>query len=398
MTNTYDWNLTPDEESAFIKIKEALHRHPELSLKEFQTTKLIQSVLSRMSGVRILDLPIETGVVAVIRGGASGKLIGLRADIDGLPKEEQADEGIKSENEGVMHACGHDFHTASLLAAAQVLSRNRAELRGNVMLIFQPAEEITAGANYLLESGMFDTMKPEYLFGMHNRPDIPVGQVVAEPGYRMAGKYNYSIWVHGKASHSGSPQDAHDPVLCASALVMSFQSIVSRNTDPMKALTVGIESFQTPSPSTMHQMVDDVMLEGSVRAHDDELRKKAFERVQQMCEMIAPAYGCKATVTVEQEVPAVYNSRKMSEIAYAAAAATVGEDQIVSAVPSLGCEDFAFLMQEVPSYYYWVGSGPTNPHYMIDYPGWHDSAFHTNDEGIAVAAKLLINSVLEAQK
>ena len=370
MTNTYDWNLTPDEESAFIKIKEALHRHPELSLKEFQTTKLIQSVLSRMSGVRILDLPIETGVVAVIRGGASGKLIGLRADIDGLPKEEQADEGIKSENEGVMHACGHDFHTASLLAAAQVLSRNRAELRGNVMLIFQPAEEITAGANYLLESGMFDTMKPEYLFGMHNRPDIPVGQVVAEPGYRMAGKYNYSIWVHGKASHSGSPQDAHDPVLCASALVMSFQSIVSRNTDPMKALTVGIESFQTPSSSTMHQMVDDVMLEGSVRAHDDELRKKAFERVQQMCELIAPAYGCKATVTVEQEVPAVYNSRKMSEIAYAAAAATVGEDQIVSAVPSLGCEDFAFLMQEVPSYYYWVGSGPTNPHYMIDYPGW----------------------------
>lgn len=399
MTNTYEWNLTPAEEQAVIKIKQALHRHPELSMKEVQTSKLIRTVLERMDGVRILDLPVETGVVALIRGGASGKLIALRADIDGIPKKEESQDENASQNEGVMHACGHDFHTASLLGAAQVLSRNRAELRGDVMLIFQPGEEITAGANALIQAGVFAEHKPSALFGMHNRPDIPVGQVVAETGYRMGGKYNFNIQVHGRASHGGSPQDARDPIVCACALVTAFQTIVSRNADPLKAMVLGIESIQsTPVTTTLHQMVDDVILEGSIRAHDDALRKSALERVQQICLMLAPAYGCEAVLEIEQEVPAVYNSLQMTKIAYAAAVQTVGEDHIISATPSLGCEDFAFFMQKVPSYYYWVGSGPSDPSDSAVYPGWHDPGFHTNDAGIAFAAKLFIESVREAQK
>ena len=396
MTNTYDWSLRPEEEAAVIKIKEALHRHPELSLKEFQTSRLIRSVLERMDGVRILDLPIETGVVALIRGGASGKLVALRADIDGLIKEEAGDPETKSLNEGMMHACGHDFHTAAQIGAAQILSRNRAELKGDVLLIFQPAEEITAGATYLLDSGMYDEHRPNYLFGFHNRPDIPAGKVVAEPGYRMAGKYNFSIWIHGKSSHGGSPQEGHDPIVCAAALVTSLQSIVSRNVDPLKCAVLGIESIQ--SNNNMHQMVDDVFLEGSVRAHEDQVRTKVLKRIREMCDLIATGYGCKAELTIEQELPAVNNSAEMAEIAHAAAVRAVGEENIVSAIPSLGCEDFAILMQETPAYYYWVGSGASDPDDTQEYPHWHDPEFHTNDAGIAPASRLLACSVLEAQK
>ena len=397
MNNTYDWHLSPSEEQAVIKIKEALHRHPELSMQEVQTTKLIRTVLERMDGVKILDLPISSGVAALIRGGASGKLVALRADIDGIPKKEEADPKAASQNEGVMHACGHDFHTAALLGAAQVLSRNRAELRGNVLLIFQPGEEITAGAAHLLEAGLFEQQKPDFLFGLHNRTDIPVGKVVSEPGYRMAGKYNFNIRVHGKASHGGTPQEAHDPIVCACGLVTAFQTVVSRRTDPRQAVVLGIESICSTQTDTPHQMVDDVVLEGSIRAHDDALRIDTLSEVQKICLMMAPAYGCEAVLTVEQEVPAVYNSAEMAEIAYAAAVATVGSDHIVSAQPALGCEDFALYMQEVPSYYYWVGSGPADPK-ETPWPGWHDPAFHTDDAGIAVASKLLVESVREAQK
>ena len=397
MNNTYDWVLYPEEEEAILKIKEALHRHPELSFEERRTTELIRSVLERMDGVKFMDLPIETGVVAMIMGGASGKLVALRADIDALPKTEIPTGPIVSQNEGVMHACGHDFHTAALLGAAQVLSRNRAELRGNVMLIFQPAEEITAGAQHLLKAGMFDQYRPDYLFGLHNRPDMLTGQVTAEPGYRMAGKFNYKITIHGKSSHSGYPQDSHDPVVCACALVTSLQTIISRNTSPLDAATVGIESIQTDN-SMMHQMVDDVVLEGSVRAHSDKVRKQAMARVREMTETIAKAYNCTGDLSIEAEVPAVYNSEEMADIAVRAAYTTVGHEGIVSVPGGLGCEDFGWLMTEVPGYYYWVGSGPADKHDQTPYPGWHDPAFHTNDDALPIASNLLIQSVLEAQK
>ena len=397
MTNTYDWNLTPDEEEAIVRIKEALHRHPELSMKEFRTCELIRTVLGRMDGVKILKLPIETGVVAIIRGGASGKMIGLRADIDAISKQESAANGITSQNEGVMHACGHDFHTAALIGAAQVLSRNRAELKGNVMLIFQPAEEITAGACYLLDAGIFDKYKPDMIFGLHNRPDIEAGKIVAEPGYRMAGKYNFNIRVHGKASHSGSPQDSRDPVLAACALVTALQSIVSRNVDPLKSVTVGIESIQSNN-SMKHQMVDDVFLEGSIRAHDDALKYRVLDRVREMTAQITSAYRCEAELKIEQEVPAVDNPPETAAVAMEAAIKTVGSDNVVPALPSLGCDDFAFLMKKVPGYYYWVGSGPFDSDDPSVYPMWHDPAFHTNDTALPIASMLLIRSVLEAQK
>ncbi len=397
MNNTYDWVLYPNEESAVLKIKEALHRHPELSFEEHRTSELIRSVLGRMDGVKILDLPIDTGVVAVIRGGASGKLVGLRADIDALPIREVPTGPAVSQNDGVMHACGHDFHTAALLGAAQVLSRNRAELRGNVMLIFQPAEEITAGARYLLEAGMYNDYRPDCVFGMHNRPDIQAGKVVAEAGYRMAGKYNYNIRIHGKSSHSGSPQDSHDPIVCACALVTALQSIISRNISPLDSATVGIESIQSNN-EMKHQMVDDVWLEGSVRAHDDKVRDLAFGRVCEMTEQIAAAYGCEAELTVEDTVPATYNTQEMADIAKRAAIATVGEQDIISVPGGLGCEDFGWLLKETPGYYYWLGSGRVDDTDETEYPGWHDPAFHTNDAALPIAANLLIQSVLEAQK
>lgn len=397
MNNIYDWALYPEEEAAILKIKEALHRHPELSFKEKRTSELIRSVLERMDGVKFLDLPIETGVVAMIMGGASGKLVALRADIDALPIEEVPAGPVVSQNEGVMHACGHDFHTAALLGAAQVLSRNRAELRGNVMLIFQPAEEITAGASYLLQAGMYEKYRPDCIFGLHNRPDIDAGKIVAEAGYRMAGKYNFSIRVHGKSSHGGAPQDSRDPVVCACALVTALQSVISRNVNPFGSATLGIESIQSNN-SMMHQMVDDVILEGSIRAHDDTVRDQIMARVRKMTEQICDAYGCKGELAIELEVPATYNTEEMAQIAMRAARNTVGEDHIVSVHGGLGCEDFGVLLQETPGYYYWLGSGRFDEKDQTEYPGWHDPAFHTNDAALPVAATLLIQSVLEAQK
>lgn len=212
-----DLHLTEKEAGQVLAIKRDLHMHPELSHEEFRTTERIREVLSGLPGIEILDLPdtsvVKTGVVARLRGGKSGGETGLRADIDALPQTEQVESPYKSRCEGKMHACGHDFHTASLLGAAMILSRNRAEVPGTVDFLFQEAEETTNGCQEMIDAGLFSIISPKYFFGMHNRPEVPAGQVVIQSGGLMSAKSNFVITVHGKGGHGAMPHLCIDPMV-----------------------------------------------------------------------------------------------------------------------------------------------------------------------------------------
>ena len=318
-----DLHLTEKEAGQVLAIKRDLHMHPELSHEEFRTTERIREVLSGLPGIEILDLPdtsvVKTGVVARLRGGKSGGETGLRADIDALPQTEQVESPYKSRCEGKMHACGHDFHTASLLGAAMILSRNRAEVPGTVDFLFQEAEETTNGCQEMIDAGLFSIISPKYFFGMHNRPEVPAGQVVIQSGGLMSAKSNFVITVHGKGGHGAMPHLCIDPIVCAAAIIQSLQTIVSRNVDPMENAILTIGSIHGGSVENL--IVEDVRMTGCVRALSQKTKEMQIRRLEEIVTNTAKAYQCTADIEYKEVLPVAYNTPEMTKIAHRAAAA-----------------------------------------------------------------------------
>ena len=293
-----DLHLTEKEAGQVLAIKRDLHMHPELSHEEFRTTERIREVLSGLPGIEILDLPdtsvVKTGVVARLRGGKSGGETGLRADIDALPQTEQVESPYKSRCEGKMHACGHDFHTASLLGAAMILSRNRAEVPGTVDFLFQEAEETTNGCQ--------------------ERPEVPAGQVVIQSGGLMSAKSNFVITVHGKGGHGAMPHLCIDPIVCAAAIIQSLQTIVSRNVDPMENAILTIGSIHGGSVENL--IVEDVRMTGCVRALSQKTKEMQIRRLEEIVTNTAKAYQCTADIEYKEVLPVAYNTPEMTKIAH----------------------------------------------------------------------------------
>ena len=264
--------LLPEEYEEILRIKRDLHMHPELSKKEFRTTGLIRAFLEKLPGVELLDTGTPTGVLARISGDGSGTEIALRADIDALPQNEQYESPWKSRIDGVMHACGHDFHTASLLGAALILTRMKAqgELANNVDLIFQPAEEGTTGARALIDAGLFERIHPCAIFGIHNWPSVESGRIVVHEGALMSAKRNMTIRIRGRGGHGSMPHLNVDPIVCAAAVVQSLQTIVSRNTNPMEALVLSISRIEGGSP--VNRVADQVEMNATERKLYDQLK------------------------------------------------------------------------------------------------------------------------------
>ncbi len=377
-----DFRLLDSEFDRALDLKRDLHMHPELSNKEYRTTEKLKELLSGIPGVNILPLKTETGLLARIEGRAEGKEIMLRADIDALPQTEEYESPWRSENPGVMHACGHDLHTAALFGAALILSRlkNNGKLENTVDLVFQPAEEGTTGAGKLIKAGLFDLIRPDFCFGMHNWPSVSTGQIVCHEGALMSAKHNFTIHIGGAGGHGSMPHLNIDPIVCAAAVIQSLQTVISRNTSPLDNAVLSVNRIEGGSPANL--VVDHVMMRATVRALSEKTLERLVERVNAIVKKTAEAYECTSEIIWEEKIPAVYNTPEMTKAARIIAGKT--GCTVRDASPSLASEDFALYREYVPSFYFWVGS--TNEGEKAE--ELHRPRFHTDDESLRFCAEL----------
>ena len=382
-TDTVDTlKLTERELEAVTALRHDLHSHPELSGEEYRTTEKIREFLSGIPGCEILELPVKTGLAARITGKDPKREIMLRADIDALPQTERTEIPWRSQVPGVMHACGHDLHAASLCGAALLLGRaaQAGQLRPTVDLVFQPAEEGTTGARALIDAGLFDRIHPQACFGLHNWPSVDTGRIVCREGALMAAKRNFDILIYGAGGHGSMPHLNIDPIVCAAAVVQSLQTVISRNTDPLDAAILSINMIQGGSPVNL--VVDKVLLKATIRSLSDAALDRAIARVKTIVEKTAEAYECRSEIQWKERIPAVWNAPEMLAAARRCAEKTGCE--LTDAPPSLASEDFALYRRFAPSFFFWVGSRAAG----APVEELHTPRFFADDRAIRHAAEL----------
>jgi len=346
-----------------------LHQHPELMYEVHETAAFVVDRLKEMGVTDITPGIGKTGVVAVIKGktDTKGRVIGLRADMDALPIHEASGVDYASTVPGKMHACGHDGHTSILLGTAKYLQETR-NFDGTVVLIFQPAEEGGAGGKAMCEDGLMDRWGIQEVYGLHNMPGLPTGEFAIRPGALLASSDEFEIVVTGKGGHAAAPHMAVDTTLVASQIVVTLHSIVSRNVDPIKRVVLTVGTFETDSTAS-NVIAHTARLNGTVRTLDPEYRAMAEERVRQVAQSTADAFGATAEVIWTPGYPATINHEEETRHAAEAAAAVAGRviDDVDPIMPS---EDFAYMLEERPGAYIFLGNGDTamchHPAYVFD--------------------------------
>lgn len=360
---------------------EELHMHPELSYEEYETTERIKRELAA-AGIEILQIPLKTGVTAIVRGAKPGKTYGLRCDIDALPIEEETDLPYKSKTPGKMHACGHDFHTAAVFGAALLLQERKEELQGNVKILFQPAEESSHGAETVLETGVFSDVTA--IFGLHTAAYLPVGTLGIRAGSVMAAVDRFELNITGTGCHGGHPDEGVDTILVAASVIQAFQSIVGRNLNPFHTGVVSVTRIN--GGNTWNVIPDKVELEGTVRSMEKDDRIFIEKRMREIAEHTAAAYGAKAEMLWYPGPPATVNEK-----AWSAFAQKVAEESGCEVVPqrnSTGGEDFAFYLEKIPGCFINVGTG-------VGYPNHHPK-FYADEAALTPAAEYLEKLLVEA--
>lgn len=351
---------------------EELHSHPELSYEEYETTERIKREL-HAAGIEILQTPLKTGVVAIIRGAQPGKTYGLRCDIDALPIMEETELPYKSEIPGKMHACGHDFHTAAVLGTALLLQERKEKLHGNVKILFQPAEESSHGAETVLQTGILSDV--EAIFGLHTAAYLPVGTLGIRAGSVMAAVDRFELNITGTGCHGGHPDEGVDTILVAASVIQALQSIVGRNLNPFHTGVVSVTRIH--GGNTWNVIPDKVELEGTVRSMDKEDRVFIEKRMRGIAENIAAAYGAKAELLWYPGPPATVNEETWS--AFAEDVAKECGYEVVPQRNSTGGEDFAFYLEKIPGCFINVGTG-------VGYPNHHPQ-FYADEAALAPAAE-----------
>ncbi|GAB5436494.1 M20 aminoacylase family protein [Falsiruegeria mediterranea] len=346
-----------------------LHAHPELLFDVEETAAFVGERLKEIGVDTITPGIGRTGIVATIKGrtDTKGRVIGLRADMDALPIHEATGLDYASTVEGKMHACGHDGHTSMLLGAAKYLAETR-NFDGTAVLIFQPAEEGGAGGLEMCQDGMMDRWGIQEVYGMHNMPGMPVGEFAIRPGALLASSDEFEITVTGKGGHAAAPHDAVDTTLVASQIVVTLQSVVARTVDPIKRVVLTVGTFETDSVAS-NVIAHTARLRGTVRTLDPEYRAIAEERVRRIAEDTASAFGAKAEMTWTPGYPATVNTP--DETAFAAEAAKAVSGSVNDATdPIMPSEDFAYMLEERPGAYIFIGNGDTamchHPEYNFD--------------------------------
>jgi amidohydrolase len=351
-----------------------LHRRPELSGGEHRTHEALCAAL-RALGFEPLTSPDHTGVVALWEGaeGARGPCVALRADMDALPLRETSGVAWASENDGVMHACGHDGHMAVLLGVARWLSEGKRRFPGPVKLIFQPAEETGLGAPAMIREGVLRAPKVEAIFGLHGWPEIPLGTLAVPDHAVMAAVDNFDLTLRGVGGHGAMPHLVRDPVPAAAALVTSAQTLVSRRASPLDAavLTFG----HIAAGRTYNVVPESCHLKGTLRTLNPDLRKTLMAEFEILAARVSEAHGVKAELSWIEACPATLNDPAMAALAREGVRAALG-DVLRDSPPSMGGEDFSYFLQEVPGAYFWLGLG-------MERGGLHNPRFDFNDEAIA---------------
>lgn len=358
----------------FTALRRDIHRHPELGYQEFRTSELVAQRLASW-GYRVTRGLGGTGVVGQLVRGQGGKRLGLRADMDALPIQEATGLPHASSHAGLMHACGHDGHTAMLLAAAKHLAEH-GQFDGTLNLIFQPAEEGLGGAKKMMEDGLFEQFPCDAIFAMHNMPGFPRGQLLLREGATMASSENITITLQGQGGHGAMPHVAIDPVVAGAAIVMGLQTIVARNVPPLHMAVITVGAFQAGEANNVIPQTATLKL--SVRSLDRAVRQLLNRRIRELVEAQAHSYGCQATVDFQGGYPVLVNTQPETELARQVALELLGADQVVlQTAPLTGSEDFAFMLEQVPGSYLFIGNGDAasgghgacmvhNPNYDFD--------------------------------
>ena len=381
-----------------------LHSMPEKAFEEVKTTAYIKDVCKDYP-VEIVDIGMETGLVCYLDVGCD-ETVALRADIDAVPTEQ-----------GPKHLCGHDAHASTLLGAIHYLcnviknsnnagaanvaaSRDRgaagesddiAGLTHNVLFIFQPAEEGTKGAKALIEHGLFKRVpqKPIRIFGIHNRPEVDVGDVVVHRGALMSQKSIYKVVFKGRPGHGAKPHKCIDPIPAAASFVEAVQTIISRNINPLHPAICTVNSMKAGEPDV--PVAETAVITGYIRSFNKDTHSLMEERIRTLAEGTAAEFRCEHEVEIIPMVPAVVNSDEMYELAYKAAEQAVGAEHIIDSEPDLASEDFAIYGEVIPSFFYWVGSGEPG----VECPSWHDEDFRISDDYFKTAVALIVACMTE---
>ncbi|MCF8217235.1 MAG: amidohydrolase [Chlorobium sp.] len=378
-----------------VGLRRDIHAHPELSYEEFHTTELIANRL-RSIGIEPEPPILETGVIALIKGsyseersgedGPARTLVALRSDIDALPVNEENSHGFCSLEPGKMHACGHDMHTAMLFGAAQLLLKFRNELHGDVLLIFQPAEEkAPGGARPLIEAGLFERFKPQAIFGQHCFPSVEAGKVALSGGSFMAATDELYITVNGRGGHASAPHKAADPVLASAHIVTAVQHLVSRVAPPHEPAVVSIASIHGGNAPNV--IPSTVTMSGTMRTMNESLRARLKKRLKETVIGTAAALGVNAELEIRTGYPALINDAAMTDEAEGYCVEFLGKQNVLDSEPLMTAEDFAYYLQQIPGTFWQIGTGDGQAEQRGN--TLHSSTFDPDEQVLAMGAGLM---------
>ncbi|WP_034764498.1 M20 metallopeptidase family protein [Rossellomorea vietnamensis] len=392
--------LVQSVEREVIALRRHLHQHPEVSGEEFETSKTIQQKLSE-AGIPYQTGFAKTGVLGIIKGEKPGGTVALRADIDALPIQEENELPFTSSAPNKMHACGHDAHTAMLIGTGKVLNQLKSEIKGTVLLVFQPAEENApiGGSQQMMDDGVFDEFTPDVIFGQHVWPDLPAGEVGVLHNEIMGASDRFKITIKGSGGHASMPHQTNDAIIIANNLITQLQTIVSRNTDPIDSAVVTIGKIE--GGYRYNVIADIVTLEGTIRTFKPEVKEMVKSRFYSIIEGVGKSFDAHMTIDYLDGYPATVNSPEWADEVRNAAQKVLGENATPTVSPSLGGEDFSRFLQKYPGAFYWLGTSvkETETQYPL-----HDPRFKLNEhalnKGVAVMVQLALDAlgILEKER
>ncbi|MFF2887279.1 M20 family metallopeptidase [Paenibacillus sp. NPDC057967] len=367
---------------ALVALRRELHEYPELSHEESETASRIARELDRLA-IRYRSDVGGHGVVAELTGSQPGPIIALRADMDALPIQEETEIAFPSKRPGVMHACGHDAHTAMLIGAAELLSACREQLQGTVRLLFQPAEEVNAGAAAMIGDGALDGVSE--IYGLHNLPNLPAGMAATRYGALMGSVDRIEITLEGRGGHGAIPDQSVDPIVCASAIIQSLQSVISREVSPFDPVVVTIGSIHAGEANNV--IPHYCRMTGTVRTFHPDVQDKLPERIERIVQNIAEGYRCQAALHYIRQTPVLMNHEEQVKFVESVIDDTIGSQHRITAQPTLAGEDFSIYLNDVPGCFFWLGSGPEE-HAEQAY-GLHHPKYWLNEDCLPYGASLL---------
>lgn len=373
-----------------IEFRRVLHLNPELSTEEYETSKRIQEKLDEFN-IQYQTGFAGTGVLGIIKGEKEGKIIAIRADIDALPITEASGEDFTSLNEGVMHACGHDAHTSMLLHAGKILNENKDKIKGTILLIFQPAEELSpvGGAKRMLEDGVFDEYTPDMVLAQHVWPDLEVGKFGVMAGPIMGNSDRFKITITGSGGHASMPHSTTDAIIVANQVVSALQTIVSRNADPMQPAVVTVGRFDAGSKHNV--IAETAELEGTIRTQSDATKALTKKRFFEIVEQVTAAMGAAVEIEFYDGYPATVNDIEWAAQLKKSINNLYGEESTPALLPSLAGEDFSRFLKEYPGVYYWLGTSVGEGQKPL-----HNPAFRLNEDAFKYGITALVNMAVDS--